>query len=281
MLQAIDIVLFTVGSLGAIACVAVLLRSGRWRNPLSGTEIPHTGPSIPLALVVLVAFVFVPYLAVRLVFRGELPEAVTQPGSDAWHWAQIADAIAKLALSALMVGVLVGTRSLPARLRRVGFWRGLGIGGVGVLLLVPVMTVQLQMGQVIWHWMHPDAPAPTHAVLQAFSDNTWGAWGRVQLLAGAVIIAPLAEELLFRGILLQALCRHLRLPWVAIVASGVAFGTLHAQPQDVLPLITMGVLLGCIRLRCGSLWPCVALHVLFNARTMAFALLTPELLEAS
>ncbi len=44
------------------------------------------------------------------------------------------------------------------------------------------------------------------------------------------------------------------------------------------PLVTMGVVLGYVRLRCGTLWPCVVMHALFNARTMAFALLAPELL---
>jgi membrane protease YdiL (CAAX protease family) len=69
-----------------------------------------------------------------------------------------------------------------------------------------------------------------------------------------------------------------RRAWPAIVLSSLAFGAVHAQPQDVAPLVTMGVVLGFLRLRCNSLWPCIVLHMLFNARTMITAVLAPELL---
>jgi membrane protease YdiL (CAAX protease family) len=52
------------------------------------------------------------------------------------------------------------------------------------------------------------------------------------------------------------------------------------QPQDVLPMVTLGVVLGYIRLRYRSLPACVLVHMLFNARTMIIATLAPELITA-
>jgi membrane protease YdiL (CAAX protease family) len=45
------------------------------------------------------------------------------------------------------------------------------------------------------------------------------------------------------------------------------------------PLVTLGLALGYLRVRTGSLWPGIVLHAAFNGRTIALALLAPELLE--
>nr|WP_268926703.1 CPBP family intramembrane glutamic endopeptidase [Methylobacterium ajmalii] len=80
-----------------------------------------------------------------------------------------------------------------------------------------------------------------------------------------VVLAPLAEEMLFRGDLFSRL--RVLLPPAATVAVGaLVFGLCHAergllQPVSVLPL---GVALGAMRLWTGSLWPCIALHALSN-----------------
>ena len=139
-------------------------------------------------------------------------------------------------------------------------------------------TIQIRMGQTVWGWWHADdVPPPIHVILQALHADNWGHWGTAQLLVGAVIVAPLVEELFFRGVLLQALCFHLRRGWPAIIISAILFGIIHEQPQDKLPLMTMGVLLGYLRLRCGTVWPCVLMHALFNARTMIYAILAPSI----
>jgi membrane protease YdiL (CAAX protease family) len=114
-------------------------------------------------------------------------------------------------------------------------------------------------------------------VLEAVAAGTLGPWDLAQLLAGALLVAPLVEELVFRGVLLPALCRLMHNGWGAIAFSGVLFGFIHApQPQAVLPLATVGVVLGFLRLTTGRVWPCILAHALFNGRTMAFMLLAPE-----
>ncbi len=80
-----------------------------------------------------------------------------------------------------------------------------------------------------------------------------------------VVLAPLAEEMLFRGDLFGRLARHLA-PAATVAVATVVFVLCHAergllQPVSVLPL---GVALGLMRLWTGSLWPCIALHAASN-----------------
>jgi membrane protease YdiL (CAAX protease family) len=84
------------------------------------------------------------------------------------------------------------------------------------------------------------------------------------LLVGAV--APLAEELFFRGFVFGALRRY-GFP-VAALVSGLAFGGAHVTSSPIgflLPLAALGVILCVIYERTGSLVPCMGLHCLNNS----------------
>ena len=282
-LQVVDGALFVAGTLTGLLVVLRILSNGRWRNPLPATEISVGGPQPALALGILLLFFMLPLFATQGTL-GNLPESSAetfpQPGSDTWHRLQLVDSLTKLGLCTIMVIVLYLTR-VPQRSRK-KLSTGLLAGVLGTLILIPWVTLQLKMGVVVWDWVQPAAAPPEHPVLEALAADTWGRWGVVQLVVSAVVIAPLAEELLFRGVLLGSLWQYFRLPWTAIVLSSLAFGWVHAyQPQAVLPMMTMGVVLGYLRLRTGRLWPCVLVHALFNARTIAFNLLAPELVSAA
>jgi uncharacterized protein len=92
----------------------------------------------------------------------------------------------------------------------------------------------------------------------------------VALVAVCVIVtvlAPLAEELFFRGYFFGAL-RNWRGPWPAALITGVVFGAVHASSAPVgflLPLALLGFLLCIVRWRTASLLPCIALHAINNA----------------
>jgi len=255
-------------------------RNGRWRNPLAGVRPADPPPAIAMVVVVFA------YFAVRLVAASMLLPAQSGGtpglGSDAWHRTGATDDVARIVASALMLVLFWGaqTRSTPAIGGRPRALAHTAAAVVALLVLFPIADAQLQLCAGVWGHLHPETEAPEHPVLVAFRKSAWGGWGQMQLLVGAVVIAPVTEELFFRGLLLGTLVRHIRRLWPAVVISGAAFGLIHiAQPQSVLPLVTMVVVLGYLRLRCGSLWPCIVLHALFNARTMIAALLAPELLR--
>lgn len=92
-------------------------------------------------------------------------------------------------------------------------------------------------------------------------------------IAYGVFVAPLVEELVFRGFLLPALSRRLGTA-AAIALSGLLFGLMHlSDPTSVPPLVAFGLALGALRLRTGSLGPPVLLHLLNNAAAFGLALL--------
>lgn len=82
--------------------------------------------------------------------------------------------------------------------------------------------------------------------------------------ASAVVLAPLAEETLFRGILLPHLGRTMQ-PFTAIYLGAILFGVLHvAHGVMFVGPLTLGVVLGWARLRSRGLLTPIALHVTFN-----------------
>ncbi len=100
----------------------------------------------------------------------------------------------------------------------------------------------------------------------------------VALAAAAVfvcVIAPIAEELFFRGFIFGAL-RRWRIsvdgrqlgPWLAAVVTGIFFGLVHAGSaslQYLIPLGFLGFVLCLVRWRTRSLYPCMALHSINNS----------------
>jgi hypothetical protein len=99
---------------------------------------------------------------------------------------------------------------------------------------------------------------------------------------GAVIIAPVSEELVFRELILRAIFRETGRKWLAIVISAVLFGSVHLMvPHSVVALTTLGLALGIVRVMTGSIWAPIWLHVIFNARTIVYLMLAPELVSES
>lgn len=89
----------------------------------------------------------------------------------------------------------------------------------------------------------------------------------VLVVAIITVLAPVAEELLFRGYVFRAL-RNWRGVVPAAIISGLAFGAVHIGSSPVgyaLPLAAFGFGLCILYEWTGSLHPCIALHALNNA----------------
>lgn len=85
----------------------------------------------------------------------------------------------------------------------------------------------------------------------------------------AVTIAPLFEELLFRGFLQPLLCRSLGILG-GILLTALLFGALHAPEykfawQYVAAISFVGFVLGVVRYRTGSIIPSTVMHACYNA----------------
>lgn len=93
-----------------------------------------------------------------------------------------------------------------------------------------------------------------------------GGWSILML----VVLAPVMEEVLFRGILLESV-RSKHSAGRAIVVSALMFGVIHFIPQQVVNAFVIGLILGYIYVRTESLWPVIVIHALNNA--MAYVIM--------
>lgn len=80
------------------------------------------------------------------------------------------------------------------------------------------------------------------------------------------ILAPLAEEVIFRGAVLRTMLEHWEgsKRWTAIIISALLFGLAHMNPAQIPHAFLMGILLGWLYERSRSLIPCVVLHCVNN-----------------
>ncbi|MDB4912688.1 MAG: protease self-immunity [Gemmatimonadetes bacterium] len=88
-------------------------------------------------------------------------------------------------------------------------------------------------------------------------------WGISSLLLSISLGAPLAEEAVFRGMLLRELRRSLS-DRASICLSAAAFTALHLDPTRAPEQFVAGVLLAVVVIRTGRLWLAVAMHSAMN-----------------
>jgi membrane protease YdiL (CAAX protease family) len=79
------------------------------------------------------------------------------------------------------------------------------------------------------------------------------------------LLPAIAEELFFRGALQKALLRLTNKPWIAILISSAVFALLHGTFFKLLPIFTLGLLLGTVYYLTRNLWYTIAIHFLNNA----------------
>ncbi len=95
-----------------------------------------------------------------------------------------------------------------------------------------------------------------------------GPWAILAL----VIVAPVTEELLFRGLILTGFLPRYG-PARAIAYTAILFAICHWNPYQLAVGLMMGAFLGWLLVRTRSLWPCMLMHALFNSNFFLTALL--------
>ena len=101
------------------------------------------------------------------------------------------------------------------------------------------------------------------------------AHGPMALLVGLALLAglaPLVEELVFRGLLYGWLAGR----WgagMAVIGSSIAFAAAHVEPAHVILVLPLGLMFGWLRWRSGSLWPSLVAHMANNGLAVLAAAL--------
>ena len=209
----------------------------------------------------------------------------------------LAGGLAEL-LSCLLVLSLLGWKG-PERLKSLGL-KAKGLGGnlgwglilamavwpVATLILVPV---SLEAVRIVCRWLWDlSYTAQAHTLLREM-DGTGTTTHLWLVIILAVVVAPLTEEIIFRGLLQGWLAGLLRSRWIAIAVSAGIFAVFHlatrenagvgevslARLETIPALFVLGLVLGYAYEKSGSLYRPMALHLAFNALSLFMACWKP------
>lgn len=258
-------ILLVLGILGALMLAAglvyTLVRQLRRRRALPPDR--YRGPSI----VLLLAFGILLAAAATLPFATDAAAIVLGEGQASLAGAIViitSTQIALLAVSWVFVlrpravafaMPLLGTDRLRAL--RVGIgWGVLGWLGASVVTFAVVLLLE-RVG------LQPD---------EGIAERAIGFIEPWLVVVAVVFLAPIAEEVFFRGIAFNAWLRE-RGRVFAYVGSAALFAAIHASLVSLLPIFLLGLAFGWVYRRTRSLVAPIAMHATFNAVSVAIALL--------
>jgi membrane protease YdiL (CAAX protease family) len=242
-------------------------------------------PSVPF-LVVVAYFVLTPCVFLMVCKLWGVVE-------DSWQFTFCQNVITSV--SAIITGfivILLVRRSFARSLKGFGLelrlWsafggrrllRDLGAAVVTIWAVWPivmaVLLVTIEIGKLIYG---SDFNIEQHQELKTIT--TYSAAGGLPLIisvfVAAVLIAPIIEEMLFRG-LFQSTLRSLGYgPWLSIAIGSFFFILFHAAPSHWPALFVLSMGLGYSYERSGSLLRPIFIHAIFNAASVVATLLTAK-----
>ena len=139
-------------------------------------------------------------------------------------------------------------------------WRDAGSGLVGgVIAIIAAVVVALATAAIFGEFN--SAAGDVGVELKALGDY----WLLIAFGLMIAVGAPIAEELAFRGLFFAALRKHGVGPVLSVVITAVAFALFHLEPARLGVLVTIGLVLGIVRLRTGSLGASMVAHGVVNA----------------
>ncbi len=179
------------------------------------------------------------------------------------------DAIDTASATALQFAVMLGLTWLLLRAKGNGARRDLGLFvrvadwwwvSIGIASSIAVGIVLFPVSR-LWS----DGHHGTQEIGKQLQDSA--SWARIVLFILIVVVAPVAEEALFRGVVLRAALR--RMPAAgAVLVSGGSFAALHLLDLTTFPalpaLFALGTFSAVVAVRSGSLSRSILLHSGFN-----------------
>ncbi len=150
-------------------------------------------------------------------------------------------------------------------------WRPAAWGLLHYLAALPLVA----LGAAFWaFWLHQTGyTIDRQPVLDLLMRTDGSARLRVYTLFLAVTLMPLAEECVFRGVLLPLALRQTRRPAIAIMGVSLIFAGLHLHVPSLAPLFVLSCAFSLAHLQTGSLLTPVVMHALFNGISLMLLML--------
>ncbi len=132
------------------------------------------------------------------------------------------------------------------------------------LLLLPltvaccgITILASELGNVL-HWIKPIPKEYIDFMNELFAQDFWG------VLFTIGIVAPVVEELIFRGVILDGLQIRYGAK-TAVIVSSLLFGLTHLIPWAIVNAFLLGFFFAWLRLKTGSLRLCMIAHAMYNS----------------
>ena len=140
--------------------------------------------------------------------------------------------------------------------------------------MVLFWSVMAALGAIIPSaWIQEQMPELPNFVEQEFSTIMATPWG--YLVIG--LLAPFSEELVMRGAILRELLKSEKLTtWTAIAISALMFALIHMNPAQMPHAFLIGLLLGWMYYRTGSVLPGIAYHWANNSAAFVLFAFYPD-----
>ncbi len=156
----------------------------------------------------------------------------------------------------LVAGYFLGSRS----------WRRLGFSGFTLRAWLPWLGAFFLFGMVA-HYLERHFPEFRSEDMETMIRASLSS--PVMVFLGIGILAPIFEELVFRGLLFE----HIANLWggmVAVIITALIFTVIHLQYNAYIlsALVILAFILGMMRLRTGSIWPSTIIHVVNNCMSV-------------
>jgi uncharacterized protein len=164
---------------------------------------------------------------------------------------------------AFVAVMLFGLRNCPGRRRvRLGFVRArAGIRHHQYVVFVTGTFVPAIAGAVLASLVAA-VVEPGNDVAETRARLTWAT--AIPFTLFIALVPGFVEEAFFRGYIQRRLLQRWR-PWKAILFTSAAFALVHLEPSQIAFTFPVGIWLGILAWRTGSIWPGVAAHAVLNA----------------
>lgn len=134
------------------------------------------------------------------------------------------------------------------------------------LILLPIVAflwATHNLLEIVGAWMNTLIPAPSWfwELFSKIFDGDFGWWGAFFKVA---VVAPVVEELIFRGLILQGFRRNYN-GFVAVFMSALLFALFHLNPWQFPATFILGLLLGWIMLKTNSILLAILGHSINNS----------------
>ena len=185
-------------------------------------------------------------------------------------------------LLAIGVPAVIKRRSVASvetlGIQRLPSWSDIGLGSLGILPYYIASGVLLYLGMEVFRVIDPE-------VGQAIPfENLTLRIEYVVAFITLVVLAPFAEELLFRGFFLGKMSARVG-KWLAVLVTALVFGFMHLiaptesgivlQWSAAADTFAMGLTAGILRVLTGSIWAGVILHSIKNGIAYYFLFINP------